>query len=111
MEILKTTIRGASSGFMCVCCFALSVVPIVFLVYLGIYAFNNPDQDAWYGLVKTEQTLFTTEDAGKMVGAENLVNIHSRFVVWFLWGFIQMLAPITLPIATTIGLAISPMIS
>ena len=88
MEILKTMTGGASSALVCVCFCALSAVPIVFLVYLGIYAFDNPDTGAWYGLVKKEQTLFATEEAGKLVGAEELVDIHNRFVVWFLWGFI-----------------------
>lgn len=110
MEVLRTLTGGASSALVCVCCCALSAVPIVLLVYLGIYAFDNPDTDAWYGLVKKEHTLFATEDAGKLAGAEELVDIHSRFISWFLWGFIQMLAPIASALATSLGMIISPMI-
>ena len=50
MEGVKTAIAGAGSCVLCLLATACSILPIVFVVYLGIYAFNNPDQEAWYGL-------------------------------------------------------------
>ena len=47
--------NGFKDNLHCVLCLlgtACSILPIVFIVYLGIYAFNNPDQEAWYGLDK-----------------------------------------------------------
>ena len=50
MEGVKTALAGAGSCVLCLLGTACSIVPIVYVVYLGIYAFNNPDQEAWYGL-------------------------------------------------------------
>ena len=30
---------------------ACAAMPLVFVIYLGIYAFNNPDHEAWLGKV------------------------------------------------------------
>ena len=74
----------------CACCIA----PIVFIVYLGIYAFNNPDNDAWIGKTSgnvdtSDFKLFNTQEDGSKGGATDLVDIHARFVSWFFWGFLQ----------------------
>jgi len=42
--------------------------------------------------------------------AKELVDIHGRFVTWFLWGFCQMMAPIAGTLLTCIGFALSPML-
>ena len=64
----------------------------MFLVYLGIFSFKNPDQEAWYGLAPGGvNALFNTQEAGTAALATELINIHKRFYIWFLWGFIVML--------------------
>lgn len=42
-------LANAGGCAMACCSCACAALPIVFLVYLGIYSFNNPDSDAWYG--------------------------------------------------------------
>ena len=51
------------------------------IVLLGIFAFNNPDNDqSWYS--KDTETLYVKEDL-----AEDTVNMHGRFLIWLKWGF------------------------
>ena len=50
MEGVKTALAGAGSCVLCLIGTACSILPIVYIVYLGIYAFNNPDAESWYGL-------------------------------------------------------------
>ena len=33
---------------------------LTYIVYLGVFAFANPDQVAWYGLVSDQGYLFTS---------------------------------------------------
>mmetsp|Transcript_23076 Transcript_23076/g.30711 ORF Transcript_23076/g.30711 Transcript_23076/m.30711 type:complete len:127 (-) Transcript_23076:370-750(-) len=71
-------------------------VLLTFVIYLGIYAFNNPDREAWVGLAAetNDRTLFRAHaelDASKAI---QVVNIHSRFTAWFFWGFINWFAPL-----------------
>ena len=82
---------------------------VVLTVYMGIYAFNNPDKETWYGIdAAGEQALYPGPTEGEQAGARELVDMHHRFHVWFLWGFIQLLVPCAsiciLPIAQAIGL-------
>ena len=57
----------------CACCLiacAASALPIVYVVYLGIYAFNNPDSEAWLGLTpQGKEALFVDEQAGEVAKA------------------------------------------
>ena len=82
-------------GCLLSCSFAAAAIALV--VFLGKYSFNNPDADAWYGVTTnavtgiTTEGLFTSEIAAGT--ATELDDVHSHFVVWFLWGFIQSLAP------------------
>ena len=75
----------------CLCALTCCGISITFIVYLGIYGLNNPDKEAWYGVdVQGEGALFETNNS---VGAESkLINIHGKFVLWFLWGFIFALS-------------------
>lgn len=59
------------------------------MVYLGIYAFNNPDQaDVW----AVESPSLALQVGAQ--GNDNAVPIHDTFVKWFLWGFIiQVMLP------------------
>ena len=51
MEILKQACDGAGKAGLFVCCATCLAIPTVFATFLGIYAYNNPDQQAWYGIV------------------------------------------------------------
>lgn len=67
---------------------------IVFIVFLGKYAFANPDREAYYGVVQRgKPTLFTSEAEALEMDAFQVTNVHGRMITWFLWGFIQSLIP------------------
>ena len=51
MEILKQACDGAGKAGLFVCCATCLAIPTVFATFLGIYAYNNPDKQAWYGIV------------------------------------------------------------
>ena len=90
--------RELTSGFSIMskaCCgivaCGLSTLPMVFMVYLYIYAFWNPDPEAWYGLVSSQDgpvpQLFESEKAGNLQDASSLININRQYMTWFQWGF------------------------
>ena len=63
--------------------------PMVFIIYMGLYTFSNPDKEAWVGLdTKGKQTMYPDQIAGIDARATELINIHETFYVWLLWGFI-----------------------
>ena len=77
MEVLK----GIGGCGLCLAGTACASLPVVLTVYLGVYAFNNPDKEAWYGVVDEDsEALYASEADGKMVNATELVDIHKRFV-------------------------------
>ena len=111
MEGVKSVLAGAGSCVLCLLGTACSIVPIVFIVYLGIYAFNNPDQEAWYGLDSNgKQALFPDEASATAASATEVADMHQRFVGWFLWGFIQIFAPCAAACLSAIFMMISPTI-
>ena len=74
--------------FSCGCCTGYFVL----IVYLAIFAFNNPNMPVVYGIAEDgAETLFHSIEAAEEKGADDLKNVHSLFFSWFLWGFIQML--------------------
>jgi hypothetical protein len=62
---------------------------ITFCVFLGKYAFANPNSACFYG----------TDAAGaeSITGVNNaegtLTDVHGDFVTWFTWGFVQQMIP------------------
>ena len=100
---------GMSGLVGCLLCVACSALPIVFAVYVGIYAFNNPDSEAWLGTLDADENqLFADKAAAEAATATNIVDIHNRFVIWFLWGFCQILAPLAAGILGGLAMLISP---
>ena len=77
---------------------------IAWTVYLGIYAFDNPDSPAWYGIVDGKPGLFENHELESV----ELLDIHRRFASWFLWGFIHALAPWLLFLCVKVCTALSP---
>ena len=72
---------------------------ITFLIFLGIYGFNNPDKDAWLGYTQDSNKdismkLYDNELDMKLAGATNNLHMHARLVAWFTWGFWNNLVPI-----------------
>ena len=72
----------------CVCaCFGLGITATV---YMGIYAFNNPDAPAiYYETLGGKPELASPDNVP--LGALEIDDIHDRFVTWFYWGFFQCL--------------------
>ena len=106
MESLK---GGCTALCACLCGCVAAAVPITFVVYLGIYAFNNPDNEAWVGVAPTgKQALYADETAGTLAKATSLADIHGRFVSWFLWGFLQNLVlPVSAVLLIGLGMLIN----
>ena len=69
-----------------ICLFACFGAVTTLWVYFGIYAFDNPNVDAYYMPGDG-----TTANPGLLVGEQNaegsLVPIHNMFVMWFTWSF------------------------
>ena len=64
-------------------------VPTVYIIYMGLYTFSNPDKEAWVGIdTKGKQMLYPDQETGTKARASELVDIHKNFFIWFLWGFI-----------------------
>jgi hypothetical protein len=84
----------ASKCIGCLCTLGCCAAQVTLIVYLGIFAFNNPDKDSWYGVdANGEGALFAKEAEATTTGDTELEDIHGKFVLWFLWGFIMALAP------------------
>ena len=98
MEQLQGMMSGANtcmSIVMCLCCLSCCAGFVTFIVYLGIYAFANPNLD--YVVVDTNgiTTLLPAADpALALVPVDNVTEVHANFVSWFLWGFLQAVLPL-----------------
>ena len=81
-----------SYGTLCMASFASLIIS--FTVYMGIYAFNNPNPPCWYS-----DAGLTAADPGVTAEFPNAAQpIHDQFVTWFLWGFINQLVWLALPL-------------
>ena len=93
MDSLKAA-SGASQAIGCLCGLGCCAAQITLIVYLGIFTFNNPDMEAWYGVdAEGKGKLFEKEADATVTGDTELEDIHGKFILWFLWGFIMALAP------------------
>ena len=72
-------------------CLALQ---LIFIVYLGIYSFANPNADAFYDPAGPQLTA-----EGSSANGGDLENVHTNFVVWFTWGFAMTLSPCAMGLA------------
>ena len=63
MNQMEFKLEGWAAVPAILCCCVCAAMPVTLIVYLGIYAFNNPDPDAWLGIADGKNTLFAT-DAG-----------------------------------------------
>ena len=101
---------GAAQAISCLCGLACLGGLITYTVYLGIYAYNNPDpEECWW--IKGLDVSQTTSAAATAAGAlsdpaltAEPVNVHLVYVGWFLWGFWMCISPcIAAPVLMTLG--------
>lgn len=121
MEELSTVFSQAWGHFtqnkaVCCCvsltCLIFVGVWLTFLIYLGIYSFDNPDKDAWLGHVPVKENiksiqmeLYPSEQALKTAGADSqYIHMHARLVAWFTWGFFTHISPFGTIFLVLIGL-------
>lgn len=91
------TIKGLGAAGQCVsclCALGCCAAQVTLIVYLGIFAFNNPDKETWYGVDSNgDGKLFAQESDATITGDTELKDVHGLFRIWFMWGFITALAP------------------
>ena len=93
-DFVKAASSGIGAVISCLCSCACLAGGITFVVYLGKYAFDNPNKDCFWastGADDDDGLVFPTEALAKTAGfkEEEIVDVHGRFVTWFLWGFIM----------------------
>ena len=73
----------------CFCSFLSLAAVITFCVYLGIYAFDNPEPECYYiaGTETTQPQLKRIAD----VNSDGVEPIHDEFVKWFMWMFVNQM--------------------
>ena len=59
-------------------------------MYLAIYAFNNPDAQAYY-IASTDETQADLVAIVPDVKADGVTPIHDQFITWFIWMFANQL--------------------
>ena len=80
---------------------------VLLIIYFGIYALANPDKPAWIGMSAGDKmTMYATQEAAQADKAFHAIDIHARYVSWFLWGFISIWAPCGLGVLVVIGFCI-----
>jgi len=95
----STGTGGTIISLICSCACLAGV--ITYMVYLGIYAFNNPDPEAcWW----TEGDVHGSATEPIVTGDAVAVNVHVTFVNWFVWGFWTCVAPcLSIPLFCIVG--------
>jgi len=99
---MTTNSNPIPRSIVCMLCMVFSVLFAVYLtlvVNLGKFAFGNPNESSWYGVIDGKECLFATAEEAHALSATDVTDAHSPFLRWFLWGFFQTLI---LPCATLI---------
>ena len=73
-----------------VCGCAFFAAHVTCMVYFGIYAYNNPDPEAYYLEPTARSDAQLVADAS--ADAEGVVPIHNQFIFWYKWMFYNGLA-------------------
>ena len=76
----------------CICGCGCLAAGITFIVYLGIYAFNNPEAQTYY-IAGSDTTQAELVPIVPNVDAEGVTPIHDQFITWFKWMFANSLVP------------------
>jgi len=115
-------IQGGGACVLCAaatCGLTFCIAQIVFVVFIFIYAFANPDNEGWYAV----QTTLSTDgkpafDTQIMAGTEmvdtaantysDMDDVHSTFVMWFTWSAINYMLLCGVSIFSTVIATFSP---
>ena len=90
---------GTIVSLICSCACLAGV--ITYMVYLGIYAFNNPDPEACWWM---EGDVHGSAVKPILTGDAVAVNVHTTFVNWFVWGFWTCVSPcLAIPLFCIVG--------
>ena len=96
----------------CLCSLIFLGGAITYGVFLGIYAYGNPDPaDCWW--IKGLEQSRTSAEAALELGANSNpivtgvpIDVHAKFAGWFTWGFYTCIAPcLACPIMLCLALA------
>ena len=71
----------------------LAVLSVIYLIFLFVYGFFNPDSPAWLGTIGEKRTIFGSLEQANEEKASTIIDIHKRFVSWFAWGFFNWFIP------------------
>ena len=107
----QVNVKLGCCGFLAVCACFCTILgsTIALVVYLGVYAYNNPDvTDCWYvdGMTVGETTAQAALDAATKQGLEQMepINVHQLFTAWFAWAFWTALLPcLCAPVITLVN--------
>ena len=106
MDGFKSQLAGAGAcgtAIACLCALTCCSGFITFCVFLGKFAFANPNNAAYYGVdAAGAETLSATQNT-----AGDLTDVHGDFVTWFTWGFAQQMIPIAGILLVSISMMIS----
>lgn len=114
-------IQGGGACVLCAaatCGLTFCIAQIVFVVFIFIYAFANPDNEGWYGVMSKTNDAGVTLDTQIMWGTEMVDNatksysdmddVHSTFVMWFTWSAINYMLLCGVSIFATVIATCSP---
>ena len=101
---------GTIIGLICSCGCLAGV--IAYVVYLGIYAFNNPDPELAFSIggqcygtqIAADAAWASLQTAGTVEADAVMLNAHTLFVSWFVWGFWTCVSPcLAIPLFCILG--------
>ena len=105
------------------CCFTLAIIIHLGILctlgtFLKIYAYDNPDREAWLGHISVEGNslslqmgLYASEQDLKAANATSNIHVHARLVAWFTWGFWNNILPIVIGAVFLFLALINPAVS
>ena len=103
-DLPRIIIANVCGGLFC-------IAGIVKVVFFALYAFDNPDREAWYGLdLQTGQPKLFESENGASLDTE-LDDIHGRITSWFFWGFMMFITPIFVSMTVLALALVSPLFS
>ena len=92
---------GAGGIISLICSLGCCAGAITMVVYMGIYAYSNPDPADCFWVEGLTQTSVTSAGATASALASSIVipegqplNVHLVFTTWFAWGFWSCIGPI-----------------
>jgi len=112
------SLGGCSKVTCCVAGCIIANFLLLLVTFLCVFAALNPDKETWAGSIKIkgseeggedsansegakyEYNLYSDRDAGAQADANQMIDVHGRFVTWFGCGFFLSLTPVPIAILT-----------